>query len=151
MTDEFEDPRPESEPSRPPGMPAEESDHEAALAGAGDFTSGEGLVAFAGMVVLAVWVVFDFIVDNYAMSNTAALVAAAAVLLPRVDRDKVARFHPLPILMKVVGYALVGLGVIEILLDLRFGVLDDFGVVIAALISYAGYAMAFVGARQIEI
>ncbi len=53
--------------------------------------------------------------------------------------------------MKVLGYALVAFGIVEVILDVRFGALDEFSAVLGALISYAGYAMAFWGARQIEI
>lgn len=148
----FEPTPPQSfEPTPPPGMSTEEHDEAAVLEGAGDFTSGEGLVAFAGIVIIAVWVIFDVIIDNYGMDNTVAVLAATAAILPRLDRMTVEKVLPLPILMKVVGYALVMFGVVELVLDLRFGVLDDLGTVVAALGTYAAYVMAFVGARQIEI
>lgn len=143
-------PPPSSQPTPPPGMP-EEHDDAAVLAGAGDFTSGEGLVAFAGIVLLAVWLIFDIILASYGMDNTVAVLAATALLLPRVDRAKVEQFHPLASLMKVLGYALVAFGIVEVIIDVRFGALDEFSAVLGALISYAGYAMAFWGARQIEI
>jgi hypothetical protein len=143
-------PPPSSQPTPPPGMP-EEHDDAAVLVGAGDFTSGEGLVAFAGIVLLAVWLIFDIVLASYGMDNTVAVLAAAALLLPRLDRAKVEQFHPLPSLMKVLGYALVAFGIVEVILDVRFGALDEFSAVLGALISYAGYAMAFWGARQIEI
>lgn len=117
----------------------------------GDFSSGEGLVALAGIVLLVVWVVFDLLVDNYGFDNLIAVVAAAAAIVPRLDRETVERVHSLPVIMKVLGWTLVLLGIVEIILDIRFAVFDDFGIVIAALISYAGYAMAFMGARSIEI
>lgn len=120
-------------------------------AGAAEFTSGEGLVAFAGIVLLAVWIIFDVLVDNYGMDNAVPVVAAAAVILPRVNRDTVEKVHRLPVMMKVLGWVLALIGVVEIVIDVRFGIFDDFGVVIAALAAYAGYAMAFFGARSIEI
>lgn len=116
-----------------------------------DFSSGEGLVAFAGIVLLAVWIVFDLIVDNYGFDNVIAVLAAAAAIVPRLDRAVVERVHSLPVIMKVLGWALVLFGAIEILLDIRFGVYDDLGIIVAALISYVGYAMALMGARSIEI
>lgn len=116
-----------------------------------DFSSGEGLVAFAGIVLLAVWIVFDLIVDNYGFDNVIAVLAAAAAIVPRLDRAVVERVHSLPVIMKVLGWALVLFGAIEILLDIRFGIYDDLGIIVAALISYVGYAMALMGARSIEI
>ncbi len=153
MTDQYgvpELPEEEPTPQPEPEAPAEHDD-QSVLEGAGDFTSGEGLVAFAGMVVLAVWIIFDLIVDNYNMDNVIAIIASLAIILPRLDRDKVERFHSLPVLMKVIGWALALFGLMEFIVEVRFAAFDDFGIVIAALIAYAGYVMAFVGARQIEI
>ncbi len=69
----------------------EEHDDAAVLVGAGDFTSGEGLVAFAGIVLLAVWLIFDIILASYGMDNTVAVLAAAALLLPSVTSRTASR------------------------------------------------------------
>ncbi len=142
---------PGAKPSRPPGMQPEERDDSAVLEGAGDFTSGEGLVAFAGMVLLAVWLIFDIAINNYGMDNLVPLIALVAILLPRLQRETVERFAPLPVLMKTTGWALLLIGVLEVIIDLRFNAYDDFPSILGALGAYAGYAMAFIGARQIEI
>lgn len=131
--------------------PIADHDDAAVLEGAGDFTSGEGLVAFAGMVLLAVWVIFDLIADTYAMDNLVPVVAAVALLLPRLDRVRVESIQPLPVLMKLAGWALVLLGIVDFLIDVRFGFYDTIGGIIGALAAYAGYVMAFWGARQIEV
>lgn len=146
MTDESHgmDPRDEQ-------GPVDDHDEAAVLEGAGDFTSGEGLVAFAGMVLITVWLIFDIVINNYGMDNLVPLLAAVAILLPRLRRETVERVAPLPVLMKMTGWALLFVGVIEVIIDLRFNVYDDLGTVIGALVAYAGYVMAFVGARQIEI
>lgn len=130
--------------------PAGARDDAAVLEGAGDFTSGEGLVAFAGMVLVAVWVIFDLITGTYGMDNLIPVVAAVALLLPRLARDRVERIQPLPVLMKLAGWALVLLGIVDFLIDVRFGFYDTIGGIIGALAAYAGYVMAFVGARQIK-
>lgn len=150
MTDERPGQEPEPELSRPPGMPEDDHDDAAALEGAGDFTSGEGLVAFAGIVLLLVWVIFDLITDAYPMDNLVPVLGAVALVLPRLDRNTVERVLPLPVLMKIVGWALFLIGVIELLIDVRVGIFDDVGTIIGALAAYAGYAMAFIGARQID-
>jgi hypothetical protein len=137
------------DPVEQPGTIEERDD--TVFEGAGDFTSGEGLVAFAGIVLLGVWIVFDLILDTYGMDNLVPVVATVALILPRLDRVHVERVHPLPILMKVTGWALVFLGVVELLLDIRIGFYSHLGGIIGALAAYAGYVMAFLGARQIKI
>lgn len=144
----------ESRPEETDAEPAEQqspTDEETTPAEGAEFTSGEGLVAFAGIILLAVWIIFDVLVDNYGMDNAVPVVAAAAVMLPRINRDTVEKVHRLPVIMKVLGWILAVIGVVEILIDIRFGIFDDFGVVVAALAAYAGYAMAFIGARSIDI
>lgn len=145
MTDESYGTEPVPEPT-----PAGELDN--VLEGAGDFTSGEGLVAFAGMVIVAVWLIFGVLANTYWVAWLAVVPAIAAVLLPRVDRAGVERYHPLPLLMKVLGYTIALVGVLTIIEDVRFAgnVLNEVFEVIGALVAYAGFAMAFVGARQIE-
>ena len=51
---------------------------------------------------------------------------------------------------EVLGYGIAVLGVFEALDDIRFDGYDNAGSVIGALVAYAGYAMAFFGARSIE-
>lgn len=148
MTNEQE---PGAEPSRPPGMRPEEHDDSSVLEGAGDFTSGEGLVVFAGMVLIAVWLIFDIAINDYGMDNLVPLIALVAILLPRLKRETVERVASLPVLMKTTGWALLLIGVLEVIIDLRFNAYDDFPSILGALGAYAGYAMAFMGARQIEI
>lgn len=147
MTDEPRGPDPYEEPTRP--SPGEEHDDAAVFEGAGQFTSGEGLVAFAGMVLLAVWLIFDVIVNEYGMDNLIPVLATVAIMLPRLDRGKVERVLPVPVAMKLIGWAIVLVGIVEIVLDVRFNAYEDFASILGALGAYAGYAMAFMGARQI--
>ena len=51
VTDEFQAPDPIGESEAVDLIPEEESPEEA------DFTSGEGLVALAGIIILAVWII----------------------------------------------------------------------------------------------
>ncbi|MFZ0012751.1 MAG: hypothetical protein WAL25_01430 [Acidimicrobiia bacterium] len=154
MSDEFPDRDPRDQPSTPPpppGMPADEHDKDVVLAGAGDFTSGEGLIAFSGIVLLAIWVIFDVFLDEYGLGPVHILLAFTVVVVPRIDRSAVERVLPVPMIMKLAGYTIAILGVISIVGDIEDGVLDGFGTVIAALGSYGAYAMAFLGARQVQI
>ena len=146
------DPPPQSQqPTHQSGMPAEEHDETAVPEGAGDFTSGEGLVAFAGIVIIAVWVIFSIIVTEYFISWLMLTLAVAATFLPRINREAVERMHPLPVLMKVIGYAIALIGVFALVEDVRFGEYEDIGDILGALGTYAAAIMAFMGARQIKV
>lgn len=151
MTDEHESQEPGADGSPPPGMQPNEHDGASVLEGAGDFTSGEGLVAFAGMVVIAVWVIFSILVTEYFVSFVGLMLAVVAVVAPRLDRASVERVHPLHVIMKTVGYGMAILGLIALVENIRFEHLDEVWAVIGGLIYYAAAVMGFVGARQIEI
>lgn len=154
MTDEYpRDPmQPPAEPPAPPPMDdeVEEHDTESVLDGAGDFTSGEGLVAFAGIVIIVVWLIFSLIVSEYFISWLMLSLAVAAAVLPRLDRSKVETLHRLPVLMKVIGYAIALIGVFALVEDLRFDEFQDIGDILGGLGTYAASVMAFLGARQIK-
>lgn len=137
------------EPTPPTGMPPEHDDA-AVLEGAGDFTSGEGLVAFAGMIVIAVWVIFAIILNEYFINWLMLVLAVAVAVLPRVDRGQVEKLHPLPVLMKVAGYGIALIALVELISNVRYGVLDNIADILAGLATYAAGLMAFVGARQIK-
>jgi len=73
-------------------------------------------------------------------------------LLPRLDRASVERYHSLPLLMKALGYLIAVVGILTVIEDIRFAssALDEIFEIVGALAAYAGYVMAFMGARQIE-
>jgi hypothetical protein len=149
MTDETPGTGPaEGNPEDP--TPAAEHDMAAVTQGAGDFTSGEGLVAFAGIVVIAAWIIFLVILDEYGIAWVLLLLSFAAALLPRLNREQVEKVLPLPTLMKVIGYAIALLAAFNLVEDLRFGILDNVADILAGLMTYAAGAMAFLGARQIQ-
>jgi hypothetical protein len=66
MTDEFQTPAPDEDPE-PVDPVAEEESPE----GPSDFTSGEGLVALGGIVILAVWIIFEVIAKDYVVATLA--------------------------------------------------------------------------------
>ncbi len=144
VTDEFQAPDPIGESEAVDLIPEEESPEEA------DFTSGEGLVALAGIIILAVWIIFEVIAKNYSVTTLAIVLALLAVVLPRIKREEVEKIQQLPILMKVIGYGLVAVGIVEVIDDISYGVYDSIFGVIGALLAYAAYVMAFMGARSIE-
>jgi len=146
MADEFQTPTPDEEPAPVEPAAEEESSDETS-----DFTSGEGLVALGGIVILAVWIIFEVIAKDYSVATLAIVLALLAAVLPRMKREDVEKIQRLPILMKVVGYGLAIVGIVEIIDDISYGVYDSIFGVIGALVAYAGYAMAFMGARSIKI
>jgi hypothetical protein len=153
MTDETHgmDPIEEPVPSPDPVTPAEAHDEKSVLAGAGDFTSGEGLVAFAGMVILAVWLIFDVFLDDYGVATLTLLLATLVVFTPRMDPAHVAKVLPVAVIMKTVGYTFALIGVFEVIEAVEEGFFEGAATIIAALVEYAAFVMAFIGARQIKI
>ena len=114
-----------------------------------DFSSGEGMVALGGAIVALVYILELFLGD-YSVHVTGLVIAIVVIGLPRLDRDFVEKIAPLPVLMKLGGYLLGVAGVVQILSDLAEGNLDPFIAAIAAIATYSGYAIAFLGARSIE-
>ncbi len=151
MTDETHDMGDNESPAPPPEPMPLAHDDDAAVAGAGEFTSGEGLVSFAGIVLLAVWLIFDVFLDDWDISVVEFLLAATVVLVPRLARSNVEKVHAVPVIMKVAGYALAVIGVFYIIDAIEGGFYSGASTIIAALINYAAYVMAFIGARQIKI
>jgi len=149
MTDETSAQGPEeSFPEEP--SPAAEHDMAAVTAGAGDFTSGEGLVAFAGIVLLVIWLIFDVFLDDWGLSIVELLLAATVVIVPRMRSETVETVLPVPVVMKVFGYAIAIVGAFFIIEAVEEGFYEGASTIIAALVNYAAYAMAFLGARQIK-
>jgi hypothetical protein len=129
--------------------PPAEHDMATITQGAGDFTSGEGLVALSGIVLLLIWLIFDVFLDDYGLPLFELLVAVAVVVVPRLKKETVETIHPVAVIMKVGGYTLAAIGAFAVISAIESGFYDDASTIIAALLSYAAYAMAFLGARQI--
>lgn len=144
MSDEQHTPEPE--------MPEPAAEASASSMSMGDFSTGQGMVALSGIILLAVWLIFEVITDDYGVATLTILLAAAAAILPRVNRASVEVYHSLSSLMKAIGYALAILGVVDIVGDLETSAFSDIGglTLLAALLTYAAYVIAFLGARKIE-
>jgi hypothetical protein len=110
---------------------------------------GLDLVTIGALVVLASWVIFDLITDDYLVATVAVALALIIVLLPRFDSGAITAFAPVPAFLKLAGYSLALIGLVEILTDIETNLFDAGGATIfGALIAWAGYVIAFVGARQ---
>ena len=108
------------------------------------------MVALAGIILIGVWLIFEVITRQYSMTILAIVLGAAAAIIPRMNPESVAKIMPVPAAMKTLGYALVLVGIIEVVTDVRIGIYDTPMAVLGALIAYGAYGLALVGARQIE-
>lgn len=110
---------------------------------------GFDLVTVGALLVLASWVIFDLITDDYGPIYVGVVAALIIVALPRLDAGSITSIAPMSAFLKAGGYALALIGVVDILGDLETSILDAGGATIfGALVAWAGYVVAFVGARQ---
>jgi len=116
------------------------------------FGSSTGMVALGGLVLIATYVVFGLLLNDYWVGWIAMLLAISAVLLQRIDTSYVEKLAPVPVLTKIIGYLLALIGILALVEDLRFsdGTLNEFPDVIGAVAAYAGYVIAYLGARSIK-
>jgi hypothetical protein len=112
--------------------------------------TGESMVMIGGVLVLASYVVFALIADEFHQFNVQLIAAAFAVLIPLVAKDKIGTVMGYSVAMKVLGYVIAVAGIFEILYDVRFGILDEVMAFLGAAVAYAGYVLAFLGARAIK-
>jgi hypothetical protein len=110
------------------------------------------MVAFGGGLIVAGWVLFEIILNDYYTAWVTLLLAVLAIMLPRASRAFVDKFAPMSALMKAVGYMIVILAAISLVEDIRFAssALDDFTEILGALVLYGGSAIAWLGARAID-
>ena len=107
-------------------------------------------MALAGMILLGVWVIFDVFLDDFGLASIELLLAVVAVAVPRMNREAVEKVNTVPVIMKVTGYAIAIVGAFFIIEAIEEGFYDNALTIIAALASYAAYAVAFLGARSIK-
>lgn len=133
------DPGPETTGAGPAGMPT-----------GSDFSSGEGMVALAAMIMLGVWLIFDVFLDEFGLAAIELLLATVAVVVPRLNPAAVEKVNTVPVIMKVIGYAIAIVGAFFVIEAIEEGFYNDALTIIGALITYAAYAVAFLGARSID-
>jgi hypothetical protein len=68
-----------------------------------------------------------------------------------MDPAHVAKVLPVAVIMKTVGYTFALIGVFEVIEAVEEGFFEGAATIIAALVEYAAFVMAFIGARQIKI
>ena len=111
--------------------------------------SGETLVMWGALVVLASWIIFDVISDEYGVSSLAVALALIIVAIPRIDKEAITGVASMEAFSKAAGYGLAVAGVVELVADIDANIFDAGGsTIIGAIVAYAGYALAFLGARK---
>ena len=112
--------------------------------------SGENLVSLGALLIVGSWLIFEVIAEDYFVTTVAVAVGLLILVLPRIDADAITAIAPLSIILKLAGYALAAIGIVEVIDEIQAGVFDGGGSTIAgALIAYAGYVLAFFGARKV--
>ena len=112
--------------------------------------TGETFVTIGAALVLGSYLVFGLIANEFHQYTMQLVAGAFALIVPFMSREAVEKVASYPVVMKVLGYIIAVSGVFEILFDVRFGYLDEFMALLGALIAYAGYVLAFIGARTIK-
>ncbi len=114
--------------------------------------SGDTLVMWGAMAILAIWVIFEVITEDYFVATSTVAIALFVAVVPRIDAAVTKGLASAAAFAKLGGYALVASGVTELVGDLRNELFDRDGItIVAALLAYAAYALTFMGARKIEL
>ncbi len=136
-------------------MSDEHAEHQSvsgAEARAGGSTDGATLIRAGSALILLVWLLFELILDAYSFANVTLLMAVAASFAMWVKSNRPGAAWPVPYewTLRALGYGVGFMGLVELLFDLRFGILDDLGNILGGLGLYAGAFLMFYGARQVE-
>jgi hypothetical protein len=143
-------------PETPEGAapaPAEPSAGSAAAAAMSEqFSTGEGMVAVAGWILVAEYLVMGVLMNQYWVPWLMLIPAIGVVILPRFREPFTDKIAPLSTVLKTLGYLIALVGVIVIIEDIRFAGsrFDDAWYIIGSLILYGAAALAFLGARSIK-
>jgi len=152
------DSTPPEGPAGTPGQPANETsavdnamaDAKAAFEKAG-FSTPEGMVALGGIIILLGWLIFDFFMSDFGPNDVALILSVAVVLLFFDKAGLLEKLAPRPAITKILGYAIALFGLIQLLYVLRYASsYNTAGEIIGAIVIFAGYAIAFLGARSIK-
>lgn len=113
--------------------------------------SGDTLVTWGALLVLASWVIFEVIAEEYFLATSTVAVALVVAVLPRIDAAAITGVAPTGAFLKLAGYTLVALGIAELVYNIRINIFDQgASAIIGALVAYAGFILAFMGARAIK-
>ncbi len=114
--------------------------------------SGETLVLWSAYALLAIWVIFEVIMEEYGLSTLTIALALLIAVVPRIDASVVETVSGSLAFSKLLGYLIVGAGVSEVIGDLRSSIFDrGADTFIPALIAWVAFFVAFWGARKIDL
>ncbi len=115
-------------------------------------STAEQLLALGAVLVVGNYLLFNLILSEYSFFTGSLLVAGYVLFALWLHRSRPGASWPLPYgwLLKVLGYTAGFLGLLELLADLRLGILDNAGDIIAGLVGYAGALLMLWGARQVR-
>lgn len=113
-------------------------------------TSGEGLLTIGAGLALGVYVIFELIAGEYYQPWLVLTPAALILILPRVGRAATEQIAPMAVILKALGYVIAVTGLFDALNAIRFDGLNEGMEILGGLIAYAGYVLAFLGARSIK-
>jgi len=111
--------------------------------------SGQTLVMVASVVVVAVYLIFGLIANEWYPSFESLIAASFALILTRVGGTPVGSGISSASLMKIAGYVIAVAGAWDFVETLRFG-WGGFEDVIAWVLLAGAAVVAFLGARSIE-
>jgi hypothetical protein len=114
-----------------------------------DNMSGQTLVMIASVVVVAVYLIFGLIANEWFPSDEALIAASFALVLSRIGGNPVGSGISTASLTKIAGYVIAVAGLWDFIETLRFG-WGGFEDVIAWVLLAAAAVVAFLGARSIE-
>jgi len=105
------------------------------------------LLRIGAVIIVADWLLFAIILDEYFFFWGTLLVAAYALFATWVRSNRPGASWPIPFgwTMKLLGYSAGFLGVLDLLDDL-----NGAATIIGALIFYVGAFLMFWGARQVD-
>jgi hypothetical protein len=142
---------PQSAPT-PPGEPSEMADAQAAAASLlNRLSAAEQLAVVGAGLVLVVEIVFGVILEDYYPGNLAFLLALAVLAAAYVRH---VRHGEVPVgyvtVVRVAGFAILALAVVDVIYDLRNDVLDSGTRVVAGVLNYGGAILMGAGAWMLR-
>lgn len=144
---------PEGEGTQPEQQPAPEPAPAAAAPSMlAQMGTGEKLVVLAAALMLAIYIIFDLIADSYGIGSVAFVISLGILMaaFARHKRPGTTWSIPYETVIRLLGLALLALGVYFFISEVRGGIFDRrAGVVIGALLFYIAVAVSGVGAYQL--
>jgi hypothetical protein len=139
-----------------PQPPADEPPAPSPTEGLGAVVSGLGekerLVAVGAALIVVVWLIFELILAEYFFSGVTLLLAVVTLFAVWAHKQDPEASWPVPYswALRVLGYSVGFMGLVELLFDLRNGILDNFVDILGGLTLYAGAFLMFYGARALK-